>query len=272
VLVVEDSRVEGQSLVHALEAEGLRARHVGCAIDAFEVLNRHRFACIIVDLGLPDMDGLEFLKNVRDRPDVEPARLIVHTGRALTKNELCELEGHADAVVLKGERSTERLIDEVKLFIHHLNKTLGTESAANDPPVHVASLVGKKLLLVDDDMRTVYALSAFLRGKGAEVIVADTGIEALAQIERQPDTDAILMDVMMPEMDGYTAMARIRAQPRFAQLPIVALTARAMKGERERCLHAGATDYLPKPVDGGDLLRALSKWLDLELSREQRRG
>jgi len=154
------------------------------------------------------------------------------------------------------------LLDEVRLFVRHVNAPtpvlrIPSERQRTVPDV---SLRGMKILLAEDDMRTVYALSALLRGKGASVLVADTGREALDTLARNPDVDGVLMDIMMPEMDGYEAMRRLRKDPRFARLPVIALTARAMKGERERCIEAGASDYLAKPVDGERLIGAVSNW------------
>jgi CheY-like chemotaxis protein len=248
VLVVEDDVAEGRAIIQLLSSEGIEARHVSSATGAFEALTAQRFACIVLDLGLPDLDGLGLLKSIRERTDMHPPRVVVHTGRALSKDEIRELEQYAEAVVVKDGQSLERLVEEVRLFVHHL-KADSREASESELDAGDLSLEGKKLLLVDDDMRTVYALSAFLRGKGATVLVGDTGKVALEEIARHPDVDAVLMDVMMPEMDGYEAMRKLREQERFGALPIIALTARAMKGERERCLEAGASDYLPKPVE-----------------------
>jgi CheY-like chemotaxis protein/HAMP domain-containing protein len=261
VLVVEDDVAEGRAILALLTEEGLEAHHVANATGAFEALTRQRFGCIVLDLGLPDLDGLGLLKSIRERVDLHPPRVVVHTGRALSKLEIRELEQYAEAVVLKDGHSPERLVDEVRAFVHHLRDEAPELASLADAAAPDDSLDGKKLLLVDDDMRTVYALSAFLRAKGATVLVADTGKVALEEMAKNPDVDAILMDVMMPEMDGYEAMRRLREQERFGRVPILALTARAMKGERERCIEAGASDYLAKPVDTRVLLSTLETWL-----------
>jgi CheY-like chemotaxis protein/signal transduction histidine kinase len=260
ILVVEDDQERGQSLARLLEAEGLAAHHVTSAAGAMAALQAERFGCLILDLGLPDMDGLGLLDALAARPDIEMPPVVVHTGRALSRAEIQRLEAYAQAVVLKEGRSTDRLLEEIRLFVQHLK----TGQPAKDGAAAGAGdlrLRGNKLLVADDDMRTVYALSALLRSKGAQVIMADNGRTALELLEQNPDVQAVLMDVMMPEMDGYEAMRQIRQQSRFRQLPIVALTARAMKGERERCLEAGASDYLPKPVDGDRLLVMLAACL-----------
>jgi CheY-like chemotaxis protein len=217
---------------------------------------------VILDLGLPDMDGLAVLEALRKHPGGNTPRVVVHTGRALTKKETQELETYAEAVIMKDGRSAERLLDEMRLFVRHLHEKLPraaqlkVEETVNHhhQPVGDVSLNGVRILLAEDDMRTVYAISALLRGKGAEVLVADNGREAVDLLQANPGVHAVLMDVMMPEMDGYDAMRLIRKEARFAKLPVIALTAKAMKGERERCIEAGASEYLTKPVDIKQLL------------------
>jgi CheY-like chemotaxis protein len=262
ILVVEDDQVGGDSVVALLHSAGFTARHVTSATAALEALESEAFGCIVLDLGLPDMDGLGLLETLRARHDTTMPPVVVHTGRSLTRDETRRIEAYAEAVVLKDGHSATRLIDEVRLFVQHLREEGPKHALA---PVSAAlpdvSLKGTRILVADDDMRTVYALSALLRGKGAEVLVAETGREALELLGIHPDVNAILMDVMMPEMDGYEALRRLRADSRFARLPAIALTAKAMKGERERCLDAGATDYLAKPVDPGRLLVALQAFL-----------
>ena len=167
--------------------------------------------------------------------------------------------------MLKEGRSTERLLEEIRMFIQHLKEGLSRRARAPLGPLRMnpsdIHLEKRKILIVDDDMRTIYALSALLRAKGADVSVADTGVAALEALEQCPDTEAVLMDVMLPEMDGYEAMRRIRGDARFARLPVIALTAKAMKGERERCLEAGASDYLSKPIEAERLMHLLTSWL-----------
>jgi CheY-like chemotaxis protein/signal transduction histidine kinase len=262
VLVVEDDPAGAESVVALLRADGMRAEHVGSAAAALSALETASFACVVLDLGLPDMDGLGMLQTLKDRQDIGRPAVVVHTGRALTREETTRIEAYSQAVVLKDGSSAERLIDEVRLFVQHLNPDAPRRTFMTDLPLPDVSLTGSKILIADDDMRTVYALSALLRGKGAEVLVAETGREALDVLARESAIDCVLMDVMMPEMDGYEAMRRLRSGG-FPKLPVIALTARAMRGERERCLEAGASDYLAKPVDPARLLSLLAQHLGL---------
>ena len=264
ILIVEDSAVEGDSLCDLLRHEDFDARRVGSAREALDALEKSTYGCMILDLGLPDMDGLAVLETLRARGPSGAPRVIVHTGRALNKREVQQLEAYAEAVVLKEGNSTARLLEEIRLFVSHVKDRLSTHSRSQIPPAPSSpdvSFSGKTLLLAEDDMRTVYALSALLASKGARVIVADTGREVLKLLEAHPTVSAVLMDIMMPEMDGYEATRLLRQDPRFRKLPVIALTAKAMKGERERCLQAGASDYLTKPIDSDKLLTTLDRWL-----------
>ncbi|HEY0713201.1 MAG TPA: response regulator, partial [Polyangia bacterium] len=284
ILVLEPDAQRAESIINVLKQDGLAARQVTSAQDAFAALGEERFVCLILDLALPDMDGLGFLSELKARDDFERPPVVVYTGRALTRDETRRIEEYAEAVVLKEGRSTERLLEEIRLFIHHLEGRLpdSRKPQATTSPPNEQVFRGKRVLVVDDDMRTVYAMSALLRTKGVDVLMADNGraaIEVLTGLKSQSSTgepaartqvgaalpgesvDAVLMDVMMPEMDGYEAMRRIRSFDRFRALPIIALTAKAMKGEREKCLEAGASDYLSKPIDTGALLKRLETWL-----------
>jgi CheY-like chemotaxis protein/signal transduction histidine kinase len=263
ILVVEDNLAEGEAIVEVLRCEGLEANHVRSAAAALKALDTDNYGCIVLDLGLPDMDGLALLEMRASRTDVAMPRIIVHTGRALTRKEIRQLELYAQAIIVKDASSAERLLDEIRLFVRHVADALPARhraSHAEDPGKDV-SFKGKTILLAEDDMRTVYAISALLRGKGAEVLVADNGREALELLDGHPDVGGVLMDVMMPEMDGYEAMKRLREDTRFRKLPVIALTAKAMKGEKERCIEAGASAYLAKPVDSQRLLVTLQSWL-----------
>ncbi|HVV53011.1 MAG TPA: response regulator, partial [Polyangia bacterium] len=263
VRVVEDDAATGDSVAKRLAEEKLDVRRAMNAVEALEALERERFGCMVLDLSLPDMDGLELLDRLRARHGADMPSVLIYTARALTRAETRALEAHAEAVVLKDGVSGERLVEEVRLFTRRLQE--GRRPSA--PPSlrfrpGALNLAGKRILVVDDDMRTVYALSATLRAKGAEVLVAETGRAAIELLHQRADVEAVLMDVMMPEMDGLEAMRRIRQEARFGALPIVALTAKVMKGDADKCLAAGATDYLPKPIDGDRLLALLSGLLN----------
>jgi CheY-like chemotaxis protein/signal transduction histidine kinase len=262
VLIVEDDEHAGYALLETFRSEGVKAELARDAKTALESIEQGDVGCIVLDLGLPDMDGLSLIENLRSKTHIQQPRIVVHTGRALTKKETRQLEAYSESVILKDEASVPRLLEQIRLFVRHVS-----ERHAPAPPKRAkslrpteTSLTGTKILLAEDDMRTVYALSAFLQGKGAEVFVAENGREAVAMADEHPDIRGILMDIMMPEMDGYEAMRKLRSDARFAKLPMVALTARAMKGERERCLDAGASDYLSKPVEHEALLEAVRAW------------
>jgi CheY-like chemotaxis protein/signal transduction histidine kinase len=261
-LVVEDDALTASSVVRMLEAERLVATRVSSAEQALELLRRERFGCMILDLSLPEMSGLDLLRTLRDEAVPDPPRVVVHTARSLSRDEMMTIEAYAEAIVLKDGASSERLLDEVRLFVRRFNtvRPNGRGKAPELLPADVR-LEGHKVLLADDDMRTVYALSATLRAKGLEVIVADNGQAALDALDRRPDVEAVLMDIMMPEMDGYEAMRRIRADGRFDSLPIVALTAKAMKGDEEKCVEAGASHYMPKPIDVDRLMALIARCL-----------
>ncbi|MBX3203909.1 MAG: response regulator [Labilithrix sp.] len=258
VLVVEDDATLGESLVEQLTRGGLEARRATSTRHALEIFEHERFACMIVDLSVPDTQELELLEALQRRGGAGMPAVVVYTSRQLSRPEVARLEAYVEAVVLKdGSASAERLVDEIRLFIRRLEAGLPRRSLGPRRRDVDVRLEGRKVLVVDDDMRTAYALSATLRAKGAEVLVAETGAVALDVLAATPDVHAILMDVMMPEMDGHEATRRIRRQPAHARLPIIALTAKAMKGDEARCLEAGATAYLAKPIDGDVLLELL---------------
>jgi tubulin-specific chaperone A len=189
--------------------------------------------------------------------------VIIYTGRELTKDEEVRLAGFAESIIVKGARSPERLLAETTLFLHRVESRLPEEKRRMLTSVHdpEAMLNDRKVLVVDDDMRNVFALSSFLQEKGLKVLIGRNGKEALETLEAHPDTELVVMDIMMPEMDGYEAMEKIRSQKRFKDLPIIALTAKAMKGDRHKCIEAGANDYLAKPVNIERLFSLLRIWL-----------
>ncbi|HVU03038.1 MAG TPA: response regulator [Polyangiaceae bacterium] len=258
VLVVEDDAAAAESLGRLLSVEKIPFEHVSGGAAALAALRSRRFACMILDLGLPDVDGLAVLETLSEGTSLHPPPVVVYTARSLTDDEMGRLEAYAASVVLK-DGTEDRLREVLLSLVGKADETARRppETDGDEPsPVR-----GRKILVADDDMRTIYAVSALLRGRGAEVLVADNGSDALAVLAEHPDVGGVLMDVMMPTMDGYEAMRRLRADPAWKNLPVIALTAKAMQGERERCLEAGASDYLPKPFDGDALLRMLDSWL-----------
>jgi hypothetical protein len=231
--------------------------------EALELVGQESFDCVVLDLRLPDMSGFDILERFRDDPKVKDLPVVVFTGKELTPEEDARLHTLARSVVVKGVESPERLLDETALFLHRVMADLPPEKQKMLEKLHRSddALVGKKVLVVDDDMRNIFALSSVLERRGMVVLTAGTGREAISTLESMPDVAIVLMDIMMPEMDGYATMQVIRQNPSLRRLPIVALTAKAMKGDREKCLEAGASEYLAKPVNTDQLLSALRMWL-----------
>jgi CheY-like chemotaxis protein len=259
ILLVEHAADPGDSLGEQLIAQHFEVTRATSAKEALSALTNQRFLCAILDLALPDMSGLEFLQAMREQCGPHGPAVVAYSARPLSKAETKSLEAYAEAIVLKEGSSSERLLDEVQLFVRRLKSGIRHKAPSLTTPN--VRLEGKRVLIVDDDMRTVYALSATLRAKGADVLVADTGHAALGVLAQQTHVDAVLMDIMMPELDGYETMRRIRQDHRLDSLPIIALTAKAMKGDRDRCLEVGASDYLPKPIDPERLLAMLHEKL-----------
>ena len=219
--------------------------------------------CVVLDLRLPDMSGFEVLETISRNEDLATVPVVVFTGRELSPEEDARLRTLARSVVVKGVESPERLLDETSLFLHRVTSRLPREKQNMLERLHRSDddLVGKAVLVVDDDVRNIFALSSVLERRGMRVLTASTGSEAIELLEHTDDLSIVLMDIMMPEMDGYQTMRRIRENPALQRLPIVALTAKAMKGDREKCFEAGASDYLAKPVNTDQLLSALRMWL-----------
>jgi PAS domain S-box-containing protein len=250
VLVVEDDDLMRKETVRIIGSGSVSVEEVSSGAAAMEALRRERFHLVVMDLGLPDMQGFELLKRLTAEKLPLPP-IIVHTVRELTTDEEYFLRSYADSVIVKDVRSQERLIDEVALFLHRVVRDLPEENRRAILHLHESNepLRGKKVLIVEDDMRTMFAMARLLASHGVHPIKAENGERALAVLGENPDTDLVLLDMMMPVMDGYEAARRIRALPELGRVPIVALTAKAMKEDRMRCLEAGATDYLSKPVD-----------------------
>jgi CheY-like chemotaxis protein len=230
---------------------------------ALEMIRGGEYHCVVLDLSLPDVSGLDLLRSIAGT--VRPLELpvVVYTGRELTAEEDAELRDLARTVVLKGVESPGRLVDETSLFLHRRVTDLpaAMQEALRRVRQSDVHLAGKSVLVVDDDVRNIFALSSVLERRGMSVLTATTGREAIECLGRAPDVAIVLMDIMMPEMDGFETMREIRSRLAFHRLPIIALTAKAMKGDRERCLDAGASEYLAKPVNVEQLLATLRTWL-----------
>ena len=263
LLVVEDDPRERMSVAELLGHDDIRITTADTGAEALRLLRSRPFDCVVLDLKLPDMTGFDLLTVLQDEDILRDTPIVVFTGRELTGEEEVELRRKAKSIVVKGVRSPERLLDETALFLHRVVKKLPPAKQRMLEGLHDTdeALVGRKALVVDDDVRNIFALSSLLERRGMTVASATTGQEAIQQIETQPDLQIVLMDIMMPEMDGYETMQRIRKDARHRRLPIIALTAKAMKGDREKCLEAGASDYIAKPVNTKELLALVRMWL-----------
>jgi CheY-like chemotaxis protein len=263
LLIVEDDPVERKSLLELLGHDDVNVTTAGTGAEALEVLREQRADCVVLDLRLPDITGFELLEEIQKDPALRDVPVVVFTGKELTEEEELRLRAMAKSVVLKGVHSPERLLDETALFLHRVVADLPPAKQRMLERLHQTdeALVGKQVLVVDDDVRNIFALSSVLERRNMRVLNASTGQEAITLAQENPDIALILMDIMMPEMDGYETMKRMRQDERFRLLPIIALTAKAMQGDRERCLEAGASDYIAKPVDTEHLLSLLRMWL-----------
>ena len=257
VLVVEDDAGARHAVARLLAGQSIELAEAATAAQALQRLDEKAFDCIILDLTLPDTSGFEFLEQLARRGPLPP--VVIYSARELSREEDLRLREYTDSIVIKGAHSPGRLLDEVSLFLHAVKKPSSPTPTAQQP-----SDLSGTVLVVDDDMRNVFALSKTLRHHGLKVLIAQDGYKALTQLEQNADVDWVLMDVMMPGMDGHEATREIRKRPEWRDLPVIAVTAKAMKGDREKCLEAGANDYLTKPIDIEKLLSMMRAW--------QRRG
>ncbi|MBN1139074.1 MAG: response regulator [Anaerolineae bacterium] len=263
LLLVEDDASLRLSITKLLGGGDVRISEADSGQAALDLLRAQQFDCMILDLSLPDLSGFEVLNRMNEEETTTKCPVIVYTGRDLTPEENQDLMRYADSVIVKGVKSPERLLDETALFLHRVVADLPEEKQQTIRRLHdkEAQLVGKRILIVDDDARSAFALSKLLADKGLAVSIARDGQQALDLLAKTPGMDLVLMDVMMPVMDGYETMRRIRAQRQFETLPILALTAKAMVDDRDKCLAAGANDYLTKPIDPARLFSVLRVWL-----------
>jgi HAMP domain-containing protein/signal transduction histidine kinase/DNA-binding response OmpR family regulator len=263
LLIVEDDEVERNSVAELLSHEDIEIASAATGSEALEKLRHDQVDCVVLDLKLPDMSGFEVLETIRDDAELRDVPVVVFTGRELSADEDATLHTMARSVVVKGVESPERLLDETALFLHRVVADLPPAKQQMLERLHSSDedLMHRTVLLVDDDARNIFALSSVLERRGMEVLTATTGSEAIGVLSSANDVAIVLMDIMMPGMDGYETIQAIRSKPKFRRLPILALTAKAMKGDREKCLEAGASDYLAKPVNVEQLLSALRMWL-----------
>lgn len=268
VLVIEDDRVQREAIQKLIEGTQVETVAVALGKEALEKLRQESFDCLIMDLILPDMTGFDLLDQMTQDEKHSYPPIIIYTARQLTPQEEDRLRTHSQSVIIKGARSPERLLDEVTLFLHRVETQLPPDQQQMLSNLRNREKIfdSKSILIVDDDMRNVFALTSALEHKGAQIHIARNGEEALKRLEEN-HADLVLMDIMMPVMDGYQAMREIRKNPAWAKLPIIALTAKAMKDDRERCLEAGANDYLSKPVDVEKLLSLIRVWISLNGNR-----
>ncbi|HEY4185929.1 MAG TPA: response regulator, partial [Polyangia bacterium] len=263
LLIVEDDEVQRSSIVELIGNGDVISDAVESGEAALTALEGQPYDCVVLDLRLPGMSGLDLMKAIRDRPAFRRMPIVVYTGKELTREEETELRMLSESIIVKDVRSPERLLDETALFLHRVEANLP------DPKREILrrltesdqALSGKKVLLVDDDARNLFAITTILEQHEMRVVYAENGQQALDKLASDGDINIVLMDIMMPEMDGYEATRRIRAQSKYTKLPIIALTAKAMKGDREKCIEAGASDYITKPIDANQLVSLLRVWL-----------
>jgi CheY-like chemotaxis protein/CHASE3 domain sensor protein/putative methionine-R-sulfoxide reductase with GAF domain len=263
LLVIEDNEQQNTAIRELIGNGDVKSYPAYSGQQAVEMLSQDHYDCVIVDLGLPDMSGFDLLEKIKDTETLKRIPIIVYTGKDLTREENMQLMKYANTVVLKTANSHERLLDETMLFLHRVESRLPKEKQTIIRKLHRTDevLVGKKILVVDDDIRNIYSLTNVLEEEGMECVVADNGKRAIEELREHPEVDLVLMDVMMPEMDGFEATRAIRNTQGFEKLPIIALTAKAIKGDREKCLDAGMSDYISKPVNIEQLLSLMRVWL-----------
>ena len=268
ILLVEDHKAQSQALKDMMESQGITVDQAFDGESAFRMLHENEYQCVILDLNLPDISGLDLLDKIKGVDKFASLPVIINTAMELDKSSVNRLMQYANAMVVKTSKSSDRLIDEVNLFLNKIsensvpNAATGSGKAKTTTTSGKDSIKGKKVLVVDDDMRNIFALSSALESYDLNVVIANDGEEAIQKLEEDTTIDIVLMDIMMPKMDGYEATRHIRKQNKWAKLPVIALTAKAMKDDREKCIAAGANDYITKPVDIDRLIALMQMWLD----------
>ncbi|MGZ3477136.1 MAG: response regulator, partial [Polyangiales bacterium] len=265
LLVVEDDENQRKAITELVSNGGdVDVVAVSNEKEALETLDKGPFDCVVVDLGLPDSDGYGLIEKIKQKPEYAELPIVVYTGRELGKREETRLRRYVESIIPKGvPHAPERLLDETSLLLHRPDSNIPDDQrkALGEVRGPEVELAGKKVLIVDDDVRNIFALTSVLEGQHMEVFYAENGKAGIEALGHHPDVDVVLMDVMMPEMDGYQTMRAIRQNPRFRTLPIIAITAKALKDDRDKCIEAGASDYLPKPVESDKLIQLIKLWL-----------
>lgn len=263
VLIVEENHKHAEALAYFLETFNVASEIQTNVDDGIRALKREEIDCVILDMGVPSQNAYETLEEVKRSPGMENLPIIIFTGKNLSHREEMRIKQYADSIVVKTAHSFQRILDEVSLFLHLVEHNNKEEKKPKYRKLGKLAdvLKGKKVLVADDDVRNIFSLSRSLEQYGMEVVSAIDGKEAMKQLEAHPDIDIILMDMMMPEMDGYETIRRIRERPNYKKLPVIAVTAKAMTGDREKCIDAGASDYITKPVDVDQLISLLRVWL-----------
>jgi CheY-like chemotaxis protein/signal transduction histidine kinase/HAMP domain-containing protein len=263
LLVVEDDMAQREAIVSLIGDSDVRIVTAEDGKAALEALAQQHFDCMVLDLTLPDVSGFELLDQIGKQPRLRDLPIVIYTAQELSRKEVTKLKRYAKTIVVKDARSPERLLDETALFLHRSQASLPETQRRMLEEIHAADggLAGRKVLIVDDDLRNIFALSSLLERQQMQVLFAENGRDGIEVLEKDPTIEIVLMDIMMPEMDGYDTMRAIRRIPKFKSLPIITLTAKAMKGDRDKCIAAGASDYITKPVDVAQLLSMMRVWL-----------
>jgi two-component system chemotaxis sensor kinase CheA len=262
VLIVEDNETENFALKELLKNHSFTSISTFSGLEALEVLTNEIFNVVILDINLPDIEGFEVLKKIKETAELKNVYVIIYSGKDLSEEELLKYSKYADRIVIKTGSSYKRLLDELTLAVSSNSKAKFNVSNEQSSKLHRSSeaLKGKKVLLVDDDMRNIFSLMTVLEEEGMEIVVANNGKQALEKLDENKDTDVILMDIMMPEMDGLECTRRIRNNPEYHNVPVIAVTAKAMKEDREKSIQAGASDYITKPIDANKLTSLMKVW------------
>jgi len=264
LLIVEDDAMQRDSIIQLVGDKDLRVVAVDTGQAALQALQTSSFDCMVLDLTLPDISGFDLLDHIGKDSSLRDLPIVIYTAKELTRKEVTKLKKVAKTIVIKDARTPERLLDETALFLHRSPASLSEPQRSMLDDIHVADgkLAGRKVLIVDDDLRNIFALSSLLERQEMKVLFAENGRDGIEVLEQDPSIEIVLMDIMMPEMDGYDTMRAIRRSPKFKSLPIITLTAKAMKGDRDKCIAAGASDYITKPVNVAQLLSLMRVWLN----------